>query len=81
MKVIRKCDTCGKEYIADTRDINRGWGLCCSKSCAAKKRESSTKISKARLEARRKILILGPTSLYYSLVIIKDTINNGKVII
>jgi hypothetical protein len=35
----RKCDCCGKEYKADTRNLNRGWGLCCSKSCAAKKRE------------------------------------------
>jgi predicted nucleic acid-binding Zn-ribbon protein len=37
----RKCDNCGKEYEADKRNINRGWGLCCSKSCAASKREKS----------------------------------------
>lgn len=37
----RKCDVCGKEYNADERNIKRGWGLCCSKSCAAKKREKS----------------------------------------
>lgn len=37
----RNCDNCGKEYIADERNIKRGWGLCCSKSCAAKKREKS----------------------------------------
>ena len=37
--IKRKCDFCGKEYMADTRNLNRGWGLCCSKSCAAKKRE------------------------------------------
>ena len=37
----RKCDKCGKEYIADERNIKRGWGLCCSKSCAASKREKS----------------------------------------
>ena len=35
----RKCDVCGKEYNADKRNLKRGWGLCCSKSCAAKKRE------------------------------------------
>jgi len=39
--ITRKCDNCGKEYEADTRNLNRGWGLCCSKSCAAKKREKS----------------------------------------
>lgn len=35
----RNCDNCGKEYEADKRNVNRGWGLCCSKSCAAQKRE------------------------------------------
>lgn len=37
----RNCDVCSKEYVADMRNIRRGWGLCCSKSCAAKKREQS----------------------------------------
>lgn len=37
----RECDNCGKEYKADNRNLKRGWGLCCSKSCAAKKREKS----------------------------------------
>ena len=41
--IKRNCDYCGKEYKADTRNLNRGWGLCCSKSCAAKKREKSKK--------------------------------------
>jgi len=35
----RNCDHCGKPYKADNRNLKRGWGLCCSKSCAAKKRE------------------------------------------
>lgn len=37
----RKCDNCGKQYTADDRNLKRGWGLCCSKSCAASKREKS----------------------------------------
>ena len=37
----RVCDNCGKEYDADERNLKRGWGLCCSKSCAASKREKS----------------------------------------
>lgn len=37
----RKCDNCKKEYDADPRNVKRGWGLCCSKSCAAQKREKS----------------------------------------
>lgn len=37
----RNCDQCGNRYKADPRNLKRGWGLCCSKSCAAKKREMS----------------------------------------
>jgi hypothetical protein len=40
-KVLRKCDCCGNSYQADSRNLKRGWGLCCSKSCAATKREQS----------------------------------------
>mgnify|MGYP003650117796 CR=1 FL=1 len=38
----RMCNNqkCKKEYKADNRNLNRGWGLCCSKSCAAILRES-----------------------------------------
>ena len=39
--ITRKCDYCGEEYEADERNLKRGWGLCCSKSCAANKREKS----------------------------------------
>ena len=35
----RNCDNCGEEYHADNRNLKRGWGLTCSKSCAASKRE------------------------------------------
>ena len=41
MGIKRKCDHCNAEYLADKRNLKRGWGLCCSKSCAAKKREMS----------------------------------------
>lgn len=37
----RNCDNCGKTYFADNRNLKRGWGLCCSKSCSASKREKS----------------------------------------
>lgn len=37
----RECDICKNIYTAKTADINRGWGLTCSKSCAAKKREKN----------------------------------------
>jgi len=37
----RNCDNCGKPYTADPRNTKRGWGLTCSKSCAASKREKS----------------------------------------
>ena len=40
-KIKRNCDNCGELYEADSRNLKRGWGLCCSKSCAAIKREKS----------------------------------------
>lgn len=50
--IKRKCDNCGKEYMADERNLKRGWGLCCSKSCAAKKREKNKPTyNKERVEA------------------------------
>ncbi|WAK44686.1 hypothetical protein vBAmePPT11V19_00060 [Alteromonas phage vB_AmeP_PT11-V19] len=37
-KQLMKCH-CGNTYTAKIADLNRGWGLSCSKSCAAKRRE------------------------------------------
>ena len=37
--IERKCNVCGNTYKVDNRNLKRGWGLCCSKSCAAIKRE------------------------------------------
>ena len=34
-KTTRNCQNCNKEFTPDKRNVNRGWGLCCSKSCAA----------------------------------------------
>lgn len=39
--IKRNCDNCGKEYNADTRNLRRGWGRCCCKSCAAQLREKN----------------------------------------
>jgi hypothetical protein len=35
-KVIQKCKFCKIEFEARKADVDRGWGLFCSKSCAAK---------------------------------------------
>ena len=37
--VTRNCEYCTAIYKADKRNLDRGWGLCCCKSCAAKLRE------------------------------------------
>ena len=37
----RECDFCKTIYEPDSRNFKRGWGLCCSKRCAANKREQS----------------------------------------
>lgn len=39
--ITKICENCGKPFQADTRNIARGWGKCCSKSCAAKLREKT----------------------------------------
>ena len=42
MALITKiCENCGRPFQADTRNIARGWGKCCSKSCAAYLREKT----------------------------------------
>lgn len=47
---FRNCRWCGKEYKGDKRNLNRGWGLCCSKSCA-----SSYKLKIKNLSGSEKI--------------------------
>jgi len=44
MKTIEKTCACGNVYTARVADVKRGWAKSCSKSCAAKKREKSTKV-------------------------------------
>lgn len=42
-KVTCKAPGCGNTYDAKVSDLNRGWGLTCSKSCAAVVRELKKK--------------------------------------
>ena len=44
-KVKMKCH-CGTVYLARTADLSRGWGLSCSKACAAERRETGSPRSK-----------------------------------
>jgi len=37
----RACNNCNTQYQADNRNLKRGWGLTCSKRCAASLREKS----------------------------------------
>ena len=37
----RSCNNCNTQYQADNRNLKRGWGLTCSKSCAASLREKA----------------------------------------
>lgn len=43
MKVEHNCDVCGTPFMSDSRNLARGWGRCCSKTCAAIKREAMKK--------------------------------------
>lgn len=42
----RNCDICNFEYDVKQSDLNRGWGLTCSKKCAALKRGNKTNTNK-----------------------------------
>jgi hypothetical protein len=50
--IKRNCEYCGVEYDADTRNLKRGWGLTCSKSCAAKKRAQDKLVVKPAAKAK-----------------------------
>lgn len=32
----KKCFHCNKDFLPDKRNLNRGWGLFCSKSCSTR---------------------------------------------
>jgi hypothetical protein len=40
--VTVNCEVCKKPFQAKKADRARGWAKCCSKSCAASKREKKT---------------------------------------
>lgn len=39
--IKKNCKYCNKIFLTNQRALNRGWGLCCTKKCAAKLREMS----------------------------------------
>ena len=41
-KVDKKCSFCGASHTVRRADLDRGWGLFCSKSCKAKEQEKRT---------------------------------------
>lgn len=45
-----KCAWCKDVFSARKADRDRGWARCCSKSCAAKKREYGSKFKKRPLK-------------------------------
>lgn len=47
----RNCDICGNEYNVKKSDLQRGWGLTCSKSCAAIKRENDKRVKNKKIES------------------------------
>lgn len=46
-KVQRVCH-CGQSYMVRVADLNRGWGLSCSKKCAAVLRNASIEVQDER---------------------------------
>ena len=52
------CLCCNKTYQPDQRNVNRGWGLFCSKSCSVTYRNKLSMMSKSdrKVEMRNKVL-------------------------
>lgn len=48
-KNIKNCQYCGVSFVPDKRNVNRGWGLCCSKSCASLLKNRFKKMDKSEL--------------------------------
>ena len=42
-KTEKKCNYCGKVFLAENKEINRGNAKYCSLSCAAKAEKTATK--------------------------------------
>lgn len=57
-KLKHLCLFCNNPYSPDKRNLNRGWGLFCSKSCSAsyKNKLSNMSESEKKVEIRRKKL-------------------------
>lgn len=53
-KKRHECQYCKKDFKPDSRNLNRGWGLFCSKSCSSKwrTRMSNAKSSDFKTEMR-----------------------------
>lgn len=41
------CQSCGRDFKPDNRNLKRGWGLFCSKSCSSKWRTKISNLSKS----------------------------------
>jgi hypothetical protein len=44
----KDCYQCGSKFKPDNRNLKRGWGLFCSKSCSSKFREKEKTLSEIR---------------------------------
>ena len=50
----KECLYCSKKFIPDLRNVKRGWGRCCSKSCAGSLKTKYKYMSKAeRIREKR----------------------------
>jgi hypothetical protein len=62
-KKVAKCKNCTIEFKPDKRNLNRGWGLCCSKSCATTFKNKLRKLSGPELTKELRDLRLSQLGL------------------
>jgi translation initiation factor 2 beta subunit (eIF-2beta)/eIF-5 len=52
-KGFKKCFTCGTTFRPDIRNVKRGWGMNCSKSCASNMKLTFSNVS----ELEKKVML------------------------
>jgi hypothetical protein len=63
-KINKSCQNCNAEFTPDNRNVKRGWGLYCSKSCAVTHRNRLAGMSKSQLTQETRDIRLNQLGIY-----------------
>lgn len=78
-KKEKVCLICKKIINPKTADVNRGWGKCCSKSCAAVLREFKSQAKKLDKKSIQEQRVFVANNIFGHLELVLMTLNDGGV--